>query len=81
MQLRSAKALCRSTVCKLGDLIKFTYLYLGFSQEHLKSIIVSIVKQRRPFRMRDKRILHSIGVPYPNPYLRQGFHMYDDPYG
>ncbi|CAL8148363.1 unnamed protein product [Orchesella dallaii] len=50
-------------------------------RDHIKTVLVAIVKQRRPFRMREKRILHSMGVPYPNPYLRQGCHLYDEAYG
>ncbi|ODM89845.1 Transcriptional adapter 1 [Orchesella cincta] len=50
-------------------------------RDHIKNVIIAIIQQRRPFRMRDKRLMHSMGVPYPNPYLRQGYHMYDEAYG
>lgn len=30
--------------------------------------------------MRQDKVCHSIGAPYPNPYLLQGHHLYDTAY-
>jgi hypothetical protein len=43
-------------------------------------LVTALVKQRRAFRMRNNKVCHSIGLPYPNPYLRQGHQLYDDSY-
>ena len=52
-------------------------LVLAATKHFLKELMVAIVTNRKGYRLRENKVVHSIGRPTVNPWLRNAWSIHD----
>lgn len=52
-------------------------LILAATKQFLKELIVAIVTNRKGYRVRENKVIHSVGQPTINPWLHNSWSIHD----
>lgn len=56
---------------------KATKLVLEATQQFMRDLIVAIITNRKGYRLRENKVIHSVGQPTINPWLHNSWAIHD----
>lgn len=52
-------------------------LILAATKQFLKELITAVITNRKGYRVRENRVIHSVGLPTLNPWLHNSWAIHD----